>query len=345
MLGNILNFFKWAIIAWKGDLKLKTARGMIYLGFLLIGTGFTLNFYYKGLSFILYNEAELPVLSIGVVLIIFGMYLIYKRYKELEANPPYILYVRGMQNMDTNPPLNALPPNDRSARQMVFQVDSYDKKSLLQEYGVMKHLVSQRVENGNASRLYVAGLGSFPMQFLIGALIRNAYSVTTQLLDFDRIKNRWYILEDFSTGADRPTYLHNGAPLDVETAVNKVLVDNPTDVGIALAHTFDIPDGQLPPIVREHTIILKLSCGNGHDLVSSTALQRTLLDDISRLLRALSSDGRKVHIFAAAQSSFCIALGKSYMDNAHGTLVLYNYNHNIEGYDWSVEFCRGSIVN
>jgi hypothetical protein len=341
--GDVANFIKWLVVTWKGDLKLKAALKILGWGVLLIAGGFTLNIDYDKFSFTWDNGAGIFALLFGGILTLVGVYFVYKRFKELEANPPYLLYLRGIENMDTRPPKAALPASDRSAREMVFELDSYDKDSVLQEYGLMQSLISKRIENGNASHLYVAGLGSFPMQYLLGTLIRNAYSVITYLLDFDRIKNRWYVLEDFNTKGERPSHIYNGEPLDIDSAVKKVLADDPSEVGIALAYTFDIPEEQLPPTVREHTIVLKLSCGGGHDLISSTAVQRTLLNDISRLLRAMGSNGRKVHFFAAAQSSFCIALGKSYMDNAHGTVVLHNYNHRIEGYDWSVEFYRGKV--
>jgi len=342
-IGDVANFIKWLVVTWKGDLKFKVALSIIGLGVVLMTSGFSLNVNFENNSVTWDNEAGIIALFFGGVLILSGLYFAYKRFQEIELNPSYILYMRGINNMDTKPPKIALPANDRSAREMIFPLDSYDKNSVLEEYGLMRSLISKRIENGNASHLYVAGLGSFPMQFLLGTLIRNAYSTITYLLDFDRIKNSWYVLEDFNTKAERPTHIYNGGPLDIDSAVNKTLANNPAEVGIALAYTFNIPEKQLPETVRKHTIVLKLSSGHGHDLVSSTAMQRALLNDISRLLRALGSDERKVHLFVSAQSSFCIALGKSYMDNAHGSIVLHNYNHKIEGYDWSVGFYRGKL--
>jgi len=66
------------------------------------------------------------------------------------------------------------------------------------------------------------------------------------------------------------------------------------------------------------------------------AAQKKLLSDISVIMNTLGKDRpRKIHLFASAQASFCMALGKNYMPNAHHGVVLHNYSRQ-RGYDWSV---------
>lgn len=344
-LGTIINFIKWLIITWKGDTKIKFAKTLLGFGFLLIASSTSYTFVFDNLFFNIDNSTSTGIVIFGAFLSIVGIAIALQRFKELEVNPPYILYVRGMTNMDDKAPRSVLPLNDLSAKDMIYNVSSYDKNSVIGDYAFIKRTIFERIEHSRAPRLYVAALGSFPLQYLIGTLIRNAHSTQIHLLDFDRFSNKWYLLEEFDKKPNLPFHIHDNLPLDTIAVINSIISNNPQEVGIALAYTFDIPQEQIPENVKDNTIILKISCGFGHDNVSSTDAQRALLNDISVLLRGLSGDrDRKIHLFAAAQASFCIALGKSYMDNAHGTIVLHNYNHEIRGYDWSVQFNRGELI-
>lgn len=128
----------------------------------------------------------------------------------------------------------------------------------------------------------------------------------------------------------------------IEDEINR-LNESDADVSIALGYTFPIKKEVIPPSLKDNTLYLTSSENTRHDILSSEESQEALLKDISYYLNSLSKPNRNIHLFVSAQSSMCMNMGKHYMDNAHGSIILYNYNNGTKTHDWKITFHKGVV--
>lgn len=341
----IFNFVLLVIGALKGDMWVRAGRAMILLGVTSASVP-TISTVYKDFIISLSNESSTGMEILGGLLIVSGIILIFWRYKEVHAKPPYLVYVKGLSNMEVSNPIKALPANDWHAKSLNYEIKSYERDELIDDYNHMKRTFEQRIEHQNASKVYIASLASFPALFLIGTLFRNAH-LETILLDYDRYKSKWYPLKELpETEVKVHNVLMGNGSVGYEDKLNSILRQNPPEIGIALAYTFDIPEEQIPVGLRDHTIFLKSSLGYGHDKLSNKETQKQLLEELSLLFNKIYKNKgmQKIHLFVSAQASITVALGLHYMDNAHGALVLHNYDNSAKSYNWSIEFNKGQVA-
>lgn len=343
---SLVNFVLLIIGSLKGDMWVRTGRAMLVLGATSASIP-TLSAKYKNIiELTLSNDTSIMVEIMGVILILSGVALIFWRFWSLQAKPPYLVYVRGLSNMEVSDPVKALPKSDWHAKSLNYRIQSYERDSLIQKYNHMKISYEERIEHQDASKVYIAALASFPALFLVGTLFRNAH-IETILLDYNRHKSKWYQLKELS---DREDPVHHVLAEDetvvYEEKLNQILENSPTEVGVSLAYTFEIPNEQIPEELREHTLFLKSSLGYGHDKLSDKESQKELLNELSLLFNQIykSRGVQKIHLFVSAQASMTIALGLNYMDNAHGVIVLHNYDNQAKTYNWSIAFNKGEVA-
>ena len=342
---SLMNFVLLVIGALKGDMWVRTGRAMLVLGATSSAIP-TLSAKYNSIIFSLSSESSLLMEVLGTVLIVSGIVLIFWRFWSLQAKPPYLVYVRGLSNMEVSDPIKALPKSDWHAKSLNYEIQSYNRDELIEDYKHMKRTFDQRIEHQNASKVYIAALASFPALFLIGTLFRNAH-IETILLDYDRNKTKWFPLDPLSK---REEAAHNviaeSNGIGYEDELNDILKENPSEMGIALAYTFNIPGEQIPVELRDSTLFLQNSRGYGHDKLSNVETQKQLLDELSVLFNRIHKNlgMEKIHLFVSAQASMTVALGRQYMDNAHGKLVLHNYDNALREYSWTITFNKGDIV-
>jgi len=249
--------------------------------------------------------------------------------------------------MNNKSPESALPRREKykTIVKNLKRINSYNKDEVLDDYKFNKTLLGERVENKESVKVYIAALGSFPYLFLLGALVRNAYS-NVKFIDFNRYKDggKWYILPPFKTTNKQLTHklLYNQNNTTIEDEINR-LNKNDSDVGIALGYTFPIKKEVIPSPLKNNTLYLTSSVETRHDILSSEESQEALLKDISYYLNRLSKPNKNIHLFVSAQSSMCMNIGKHYMDNAHGSVILYNYNNETKTHDWGIKFSKGLV--
>ena len=103
---TVMNFILLVIGALKGDMIIKVGRAMMVLGVASASVP-TIMTSFQGISFSLSNESSFLMDVAGVILIISGIILIFFRYITILSNPPYLVYVRGMSNMEPTSPMKA----------------------------------------------------------------------------------------------------------------------------------------------------------------------------------------------------------------------------------------------
>ena len=265
----------------------------------------------------------------------------------MKKNAITLAYGIGIKNMDIHTPIKAIPRYEQfdCIKINLKEIDSYNKDQVIRNYNFNKELLSDRTLNKNSQKVYVGALGSFPYLFLIGSLFRNAYS-NIIILDYDRFnsnKSEWYKLPVFNDKKEKLTHKLMYHDISIEERIKELNDNDSNEVGIALSYTFNINKNAIPKYLQNSILFLQHSYGTGHDKLSNEEVQKELLKELSTYISLLWSNHNKVHLFVSAQSSICINIGKIYMDNAHGTVVLHNYDNESKTYNWSIDFNKGLI--
>lgn len=283
----------------------------------------------------------------GYILIFIGLVILIRRYFTMKNNAVTLAYGIGIENMDIHVPIQAIPKYERfdCIKINLATIDSYDRDKVIDNYKFNKTLIEQRIQNRNSVKVYVGALGSFPYLFLLGTLFRNAYS-NIVILDYDRHAQgggKWYKLPPMNENNLKVCHELMYSEMSIEDKINELNNSSSDEVGIALSYTFTVKKEAIPSQLQDNTLYLKNSLGIGHDKLSNEEAQKVLLNEFSAYIATLWNQHKKVHLFVSAQASMCINIGKSYMNNAHGVLVLHNYDNNAKSYNWSIEFDRGTI--
>lgn len=346
----MLDFIYKVFLLLKGDPKTSIARYILYSGVALSGIG-TIIVRYKNNNETIFFEFIDDMSYLGNILIILGVFLLVIRFFQLKRNAVTLAYGKGMgKKMDSNEPKYALPKYEQydAIDLNLGDINSYDKNEVIKYYNFFKKLTEDRTFNKNSKKLYVGSLGSFPYLFLTGSLFVDAYS-QINLLDYERHGSgeggKWYSIGAKFSTENVKHVIYNSQEQTLEEKIHALKNSDAEEIGIALAYTFPIYKESISDqTLQENTIYLKNSFGYKHDSLCSESLQKDLLNELSVIMGSLSSSKKKIHLFVSAQASFCINIGKSYMKNAHGTLVLHNYNNKEGTYDWSIEFSQGNII-
>jgi len=345
-MNNTMNVIERLILLWKGDPWLKTGKGIFYMSLASISGIFpelTTVVFKIPISFA--SSISTVCTFIAPIGCLTGLTLVGLRYFKMNSNPPVLYYGQGMENMDDNPPVNALPLVDRGFARVEWlgSIDSYDKVILLKKLEYYGNLFEEKTKHKNAPKLYLAALGSFPYLFVLGSFLKNAHN-TVRIVEHARNAtggNKWHLLDKHSD--DKITHTVQGDEnLPYMSAVKELNSNDSPEVGIALSYTFEIARSDLPEELRDSTIILETSLGHGIDKLSNESIQQKLLSELSVILNVLGKNRQRVHLFVSAQASMCINIGKCYQDNVHPELVLYSYTRD-QGYNWSISYNQGKL--
>ncbi len=282
----------------------------------------------------------------GSMIMIVGILILLLRALSLLKKNSLLFYGHGLKNMNPKSPIESIPFYNRPNTEPVLLKisDSYNRQEVIEFYNSYDNIVHERALNSHVTKNYVAGLGGFPYLFLIGSMFRDAYDTEISIMDFDRTKKGgiWYELPAYRDSNELLTHelmYQDGVNIDSEISRLKEF----DEVGIALSYTFGVDKRTIDENLRDKTLYLKLSTGHGHDKLCDAESQGIILKELSSYIAALSGRNKKVHLYVSAQSSVCINIGRIYMNNAHGKLVLHNYDHNEESNNWSITYKQGKI--
>lgn len=338
------NFILKILELLKSDTQTKIAQYIMGAGLILVVGFGNFSYTFREHTFTYSDEAD----YIGYLLIFIGLILLIYRYFTIQKDAISLAYGKGIENMDIHSPIEAIPKYERfdCVEINLKTIDSYNKDKVIGNYKFNKELLQDRTLNKNSKKIYIGALGSFPYLFLLGSLFRNAYS-NVVILDFNRYKNsgKWYKLP-LSCEVDKiiTHKIVSSSNKSIKEILDNFNNSGNNDVGIALGYTFSTNKNAIPKILRNSTLFLETSLGTDHDILSSEEAQSKLLKELSSIIASLWNNHNRVHLFVSAQASMCINIGKMYMNNAHGTLVIYNYDSDSKSYNWSLEFNKGNLT-
>jgi len=344
---QMMNWIERIITLLKGDPWLRTGKYLFVASLASISGVFpevTVEIF--GLPVSIANSIAGVCYVIALIGCMAGLLLIGVRYFQLNATPSVLYYGQGMSNMDDSPPIYALPLAERgfARTEMLGLIDSYDRSVLIDKLNFYRNLFENRTKHKAAQKLYLAALGSFPYLYALGTLLRNAHG-TVRILEHARNAsggNKWHVLDTISDEENITHLVQGDEARPYMNAVKELSCNANQDIGLALSYSFEISQSDLPESLRDSTVILKHSLGNGLDKLSNDSYQEKLLSELTVILNTLSKRSQRVHLFVSAQASMCINLGKCYQDNVHAPLQLYSYTRD-QGYNWSISFDQGTF--
>lgn len=280
------------------------------------------------------------IMTVGIIILVIRAFTLMKKHSIM-------IYGQGLKNMNPKSPIESLSLYQRPTTEPILLKvhDSYNRQEVINFYNRYETIVHQRALNSHVTKNYVAGLGGFPYLFLIGSMFRDAYDTEISVMDFDRTKKGgiWYELPAYRDSNELLTHeLMYQENVSIDDEIERLKEFD--EVAIALSYTFEIDKKTIDEELRDKTLYLKLSSGNGHDKLCDVESQGIILKELSSYIATLSGGNKKVHLFVSAQSSVCINIGRMYMNNAHGNLILHNYDHNEEKKNWSISYKQGKVA-
>lgn len=352
MDNKLLNFGLKCFALFKRDTQVRIAIFVLFSGITLLTTGGPILVYLlqqlvvsKGEISISLQQTSDAVMYLGYLLTLVGLGLcIYKFVNANKANMSILYLGANIHGTTQDEAIKYIPAFEKSfcIPRPLDRIDTYNKNKVIDDYKYNQKTFRTHIEHIGAKYIYVAALGSFPYLFLLGSLLRNGYRKVS-IMDFDRGRNEWYSLPVFGKNAYNILDANNCQQEEtIENAISQLKNSESGEVGIALSYTFEIQKDTIPKHLQDKTLYLKNSLGVGHDLLANQTSQNDLLKELSTYIEKLSRN-KKVCLFVSAQASFCINMGRTYMDNSHGTIVLYNYKRK-EGHNWSIEF-NNDVIN
>jgi len=345
------NFFNWTlkvIATFKKDIGFKIGSFLVATGVFILSGGFVFSAKYQNaagetLEISYDNALSWWLIGLGTVFCFAGLLVLVNRYYLFgKTKDAILIYASGFQNQYPGPPVASLPLIDRfTATTIIFSIeDSYDTSEIILEYAYYKKLIANRQDYETAKTIYLAGLGSVPYLFSVGALFRDGHAIVT-LLEHERTTG-WHTLKHF--GEENPLiYLLNNQKIDLDAAILKIQANKHNQIALALSFTFDIVITQLPQGMGTNTLFLVPGSGSSYDAFSSENVQNKTMKLVAHTMQRLAAKADEVHLFIAAQSSVVMNLGRLYQNGAHGPLVIHNYDPDQKKYAWAIRFNKGNI--
>lgn len=334
------NFYSFAIRVielFKKDTQVKLATFILFAGVtLLTGSTITIQSESYSLSF---DEPNVLMLILGTILIVTGLVMGIIKFNNANKDYMSTLYIgAGIRGTTQSEPIKYLPSFEQAfcIPKLLKKINTYDKDEVLQNYVFNKELFEGHYEHSTSKNVYMASLGSLPYLFLLGSLLRNGYRKIT-IMDYNRGIDKWYELDTIGTNNHHIIDSSKYEEETIESVISSLQSDAVQEVGIALSYTFGIDKNSIPQHLQDKTLYLQHSGGIGHDLLCDKVSQGSLLKELSQYIEQLSRN-KTVCLFVSAQASFCINLGKSYMDNSHGVLKIYNYDRKSGLQNWFIKF-------
>lgn len=325
----------------------KVALSLISFGLFLFGTG-SFDIESKEFLFRYDNSSSIVEYSVGILLVISGLILIFKKNIEdsrIASHRENYLYYISDKALDSKDSFNKsfLPEEGRTnLSRTERKIDTYKKEDVIASYiNDRSFEIKPRSKNKNVENTFIAGLGSFPHLYLMGSHFGSAYDSNIEVLDFDRKKQVWHILPNVGTNIK---YKVNFEDIEVNKKVDSLKYNGKAEVGIAISNSFTIEKNSVPQDLVDDTLFLVLDDNIGINSVDGLISQNSLLEQLTNIMGELSNTKDKIHLFVAARASFCIRFGTHYMPKTHPTIVLHNYNKDTKQRDWSIELKDGNII-
>lgn len=345
IINNLFILFSKCIELLRINLMLKVGSGFIATGTILLGGGFIAKLWLNktivgGNSYTIKvqfsNGSSIFVEFLGGLLIITGIILCVKGLTSIRQSwrKKTFYFLKGLSNQSENLPLEALPKVARWYPPNPVKLSLNTEKPAEMEKELSHHLkiISEKVEQTESDEIYFAGLAKVPYLYMIGYGFRNAHSSIT-LLDHNHQAAKWFTLKDTDI-----------IDLDLDI-INEESIqpNNNGDIGVAIEFTCEIAENELPELLKEHSIKVRLNKIVSHNQIKSKVTLARIVDEIIKLLIRLNKRATTIHLFISAQSTLVFSLGRRYQDGMMGKIQIYNYNAGDKKYPWAFKIENNEI--
>ena len=339
---NINHFFIIFLKYRNPGLTVGLAKTLIRLGSLiLVGDGV-----FFGIATIHYGDISIELSNrlawtcwVGLFLLGVGIIIGLMRVVALNKKITGILIRhRGMEGMDVASADSALPKSFSNGRLDIIELFSGSQiengkvfrpesaiKAIL---GIPGQLQSRLGDSSSSDvQLAYAGLAPIPLLVVAGYMVSSRQPCL--VLDFIRGKG-WHGLD---------------SPDDNERlVVHAPTSDCPNEVALVCGLSVPISWAQLPESLKSSVYRIELDNGARADSLLSETKQIRLCNDMYNFLSSLRQshkDLKVVHIFMAAQASFCFRMGTIITASVHPEVRVYQYDPGSSAYSWGVSIKNG----
>ena len=286
-----------------------------------------------------YSTVYYYSIPLGVVMILFSMFLIYKDESKISRRIKLALYQSGLLNVLEENITSSLTRKTKSNIPIIKidihqyiennQVKEVDKALEEIDKGICRFIDTVK-DSQYDSDLYYAGLVSVPFSFYTGMELDDRYDIT--VFDYDRESKAWKEITNKIDFDENLMFSENKGNKDGNSIV-------------VIACSYPINYDEIKKSFPEYPIssikIKNININNHWDKQFHINLQRNFF----QLLQALSAKGtKKVHLILAAQNSVSFNLGRIYDNRNLPEIIVYQYEKGSERkYPWGIKMKTSGI--
>lgn len=323
----------------------KTGSKLIGFGILLLTSGgickrFDLETSEMSLAITFDTSISSVLMGLGIFLILCGLLMIF--YTPATHRKSFGIIQLGMDcHMGTEKFLQAASKQVKLDKQDAIVIDQrpyqksghvFDPQKALDELLKLPTHLEQKKEK--FSDMVYGGFAPVPFLFAAGTLLSNKNSVVAY--DWDRTSEEWHALKAPSKKLTLTFDKH-----EIDEGID------PAEIAIAVQATFKISPEEIRKKTGSNTIFLGKICNNTGerfdfkpDLLAAKLDQEICAKEFEQFLNSLHAKYnslKKIHIFIAAQASFCFLLGRQVVPKNHGNVIVYQFEKGGESvYPWGV---------
>lgn len=226
----------------------------------------------------------------------------------------------------------------KDAREMVVlglvETENYVNQSIKMFNAEQEVNIYDRfILNHDCKKVLLGGRARVPFLVAYGSRFRN---ISAKIVYFDQLhqNQKWELLDD----------VNEDISINYED-IESIEANRNGDIGLAISFTSQILDSQLPPSIKNHTLMISSSVEPTRNLIKNQDNLQKISHEIKSIIDKLSVkiNCKYIHMFLSVQTSVALEIGRNYQEGMHKNFIVHNFDA-VEGkYGWQIRICKNKI--
>ncbi len=176
-------------------------------------------------------------------------------------------------------------------------------------------------------KIFLGGRARIPFLVAYGSRFRNS---SAKIVYFDQLhqNQKWELLND----------VNEDISIDYEE-IESIEANENGDIGLAISFTSQILDSQLPPSIKDHTLMITSSIEPTRNLIKNQENLQKISHEIKSIIDKLSvkTNCKCIHMFLSVQTSVALEIGRNYQEGMHKNFIVHNFDAVNGEYAWAIK--------
>jgi hypothetical protein len=182
-------------------------------------------------------------------------------------------------------------------------------------------------------KIFLGGRARIPFLVAYGSRFRNT---SAKIVYFDQLhqNQKWALLDD----------VNEDISINYED-IESIEANGNGDIGLAISFTSQILDSQLPPSIKNHTLMISSSVEPTRNLIKNQENLQKISHEIKSIIDKLSAkeNCKYIHMFLSVQTSLALEIGRNYQEGMHKNFIIHNFDADKGKYSWRIKICSNKI--